>query len=102
MCTHPVLPGSSTWRQVAPSSSESITALSSWLPTHFSPGVDRQRKIGMSHRPVESTTGGWRTKTPPASLGGNRVSTGPQVSPLSVEIRRRTSAVSWLPACWAV
>ena len=38
---------------------------------------------------------GWRTKVPGVSM---KTSIGPQVAPLSLEIRRMTTAESWLPA----
>lgn len=65
MSTQPRLPGRTCSVQVAPASSEIITALSSLLPTHFSPGVVMQRKIGAISRPAGNTTGSWRTNTPP-------------------------------------
>ena len=102
MWTQPVLSGTGTCRQLPPWSSEIITALVSWSPDHLWPGTRTQLKIGSSHRPEAVTTTGCRTNTPPRSLAGNSVSVGPQLCPSSVEIRRRTSAVSWLPASCAV
>ena len=84
MWTQPVLPGTACWVQLAPASVEIITALSSSLPTHFSPGRVRQRNTGSSQSPLASTTGGWRTKVPGAS---SSVPIGPQLRPPSAEMR---------------
>jgi hypothetical protein len=102
MCTHPVLPGTGRSRHVAPPSSEIITELVSRSPTHARPGVATQWNTGSSQRPDGSVTGGWRTKTPPLPVAGNRVRGADQLTPLSPDTRRRTSAVSWWPARCAV
>lgn len=102
MCTQPTLSGTGTSRQVAPWSSEISTELVSASPAQRSPGTVTQRKMPSSQRPESVTTIGWRTKTPLRSSAGNSVCAGPQVRPESAETRRRTSAVSWLPARCAV
>jgi hypothetical protein len=84
MCTHPVLSGTAASVHVAPRSDEIITALSSSLPDHFSPGTVRHRNTGSSQSPLSSTTGGCRTNVPGVSIS---VPTGPHVRPLSSEMR---------------
>ena len=46
MCTQPVLPGTATSRQVAPSSVEIITELVSWSPDQACPGTPRAAEDG--------------------------------------------------------
>ena len=102
MCTQPSDPGTGASVHESPPSSLHHTLDVSSLPTHFSPGTVTQLKTGSRMRPPAVTTGGWRTKTPPAPVAGSSTVGGSHVSPPSCETRRRTSDVSWLPASCAV
>ena len=88
--------------QLRPWSAEIMTALVSSLPVQAPEAGVLQRKTGSSHSPPSSTTIGWRMKMPEPSCWSKSVSIGPQLLPSSVEMRRRTIAVSWWPEIWAV
>lgn len=94
MWTQPVLSGTSASCQVRPPSAERRTALVSWLPTQRSPGRPWQYQMGSRISPLSSTVGGWRTNAPEVPTVSNSVSVAPQWRPPSVEMRRRTIAVS--------
>src|SRR5689334_21039022 len=98
MWTHPVESGTSCSVHEPPWSVDTHTLLVSWSPTHFAPGTRTQVKVGSTHAPEGSTTGGCRTKTPPRSVS-SRVRAGPHVAPSSSDVRARTKEVSWSPAC---
>ena len=72
MWTHPVVPGTARSVQVAPPSSEIITALTSWSPTHSSPGARRSGRSAAASGPTAEPRGaGGRTRHP--RVAGNRV-----------------------------
>ncbi len=81
MCTQPSDPGTGASVHVAPASSLHQTLDVSSLPTHFSPGTVTQLKTGSRILPLASTTGGWRTKTPPPSVAGRSTVGDSHVSP---------------------
>ncbi len=70
------------------------TTLTSSSPTHLTPGTVRQSQAGRRMAPSARRISGWRTKVPASPI---IVSGADQVRPSSLERRRRTTAVSWLP-----